>query len=487
MDYKKLKICKILEPTFMEDNKVFKVSDICFAYETKNNIVAISGNCAGNIYPNIKKIDLTNLDNNSCYGWTENINNLKIIFGTNDIVELKDNLETFAIDKMYYIDYDTGVIEPYNFEISNIFEEEIIEDDKISYNEEKEEEKIKESLPSIKEISSKIKEKIISQDTAINQVLAAIYGNRQIIENENLTKEEKRNLKKSILIYGNTGTGKTEISKQIANLLNLPIQIEDATKYTAEGYQGSSVSEMLAHLYKKCNNDLKKAENSILVIDEIDKKKDNKTSYSSSTTDVLYSLLKIIEGEQFIFSVEDKKLIEFDTSNLIVILSGRFDGVDKIKEDKTLIGFNSSIKEKEQNIEVAKADDFVKLGIPGEFIGRNSCIVRTNDLSIEDLKKIITSSSLSALSLKKKFYEINNVLLTYDDDFITFLAEEAYKSNIGARGIKQVLENVIKDLEFEILSGDIKEIRLTRTGIIKKYNEQEKLVRKKEINMLENY
>lgn len=437
MDYKKLKICKILEPTFMEDNKVFKVSDICFAYETKNNIVAISGNCAGNIYPNIKKIDLTNLDNNSCYGWTENINNLKIIFGTNDIVELKDNLETFAIDKMYYIDYDTGVIEPYNFEISNIFEEEIIEDDKISYNEEKE--------------------------------------------------EEKRNLKKSILIYGNTGTGKTEISKQIANLLNLPIQIEDATKYTAEGYQGSSVSEMLAHLYKKCNNDLKKAENSILVIDEIDKKKDNKTSYSSSTTDVLYSLLKIIEGEQFIFSVEDKKLIEFDTSNLIVILSGRFDGVDKIKEDKTLIGFNSSIKEKEQNIEVAKADDFVKLGIPGEFIGRNSCIVRTNDLSIEDLKKIITSSSLSALSLKKKFYEINNVLLTYDDDFITFLAEEAYKSNIGARGIKQVLENVIKDLEFEILSGDIKEIRLTRTGIIKKYNEQEKLVRKKEINMLENY
>ena len=130
-----------------------------------------------------------------------------------------------------------------------------------------------------------------------------------------------------------------------------------------------------------------------------------------------------------------------------------------------------------------QAENFVKLGIPGEFIGRNSCIVRTNDLSVEDLKLIITSSSLSALLLKKKFYELNNVSLTYDDDFITFLAEEAYKSGIGARGIKQALENVIKDLEFEILSGDIKEIKLTRNGVIKKYNNDKKLVRKQELNI----
>lgn len=291
-------------------------------------------------------------------------------------------------------------------------------------------------------------------------------------------------MKKSILIYGNTGTGKTEISKQIASFLNLPIQIEDATKYTAEGYKGSSVNEMLIHLYRKCNGNLKQAENAILVIDEIDKKKDNKTSYTASTTDVLYSLLKIIEGETFILQVgEDRKLIEFDTSNLTIVLSGRFDGVDKIKEDKKSIGFNVTSCSIKENIKVAEAENFVKLGIPGEFIGRNSCIVRTNDLSVEDLKTIITSSSLSALLLKKKFYELNDVSLTYDDDFITFLAEEALKSNIGARGIKQALENVIKDLEFEILSGDIEEIRLTRTGVIKKYKEKDTLVRKKEINI----
>lgn len=452
MDYKGLKICKILEPTFMEDNKVFKVNDVCLGYETNNNIVIVSGDYAGNIYPNIKKSDLKNIDENSYYGWTENINNLKIVFGTNDIIELKDNLETVAIDKMYYIDYEKGVIEPYSFEMPDIFDEEIFEKEE----EIKEENEENYTLPSIKEISSKIKEKIISQDMAINQVLAAIYGNRQIIENKNLTKEEKRNLKKSVLIYGNTGTGKTEISKQIASFLNLPIQIEDATKYTAEGYQGSSVNEMLIHLYRKCNGDLKKAENAILVIDEIDKKKDNKTSYTSSTTDVLYSLLKIIEGETFIL---------------------------QIGEDRKSIGFNISSLEKEENPKVAQAENFVKLGIPGEFIGRNSCIVRTNDLSVEDLKLIITSSSLSALLLKKKFYELNNVSLTYDDDFITFLAEEAYKSGIGARGIKQALENVIKDLEFEILSGDIKEIKLTRNGVIKKYNNDKKLVRKQELNI----
>ena len=191
MDYKGLKICKILEPTFMEDNKVFKVNDVCLGYETNNNIVIVSGDYAGNIYPNIKKSDLKNIDENSYYGWTENINNLKIVFGTNDIIELKDNLETVAI------------------EMPDIFDEEIFEKEE----EIKEENEENYTLPSIKEISSKIKEKIISQDMAINQVLAAIYGNRQIIENKNLTKEEKRNLKKSVLIYGNTGTGKTEISK----------------------------------------------------------------------------------------------------------------------------------------------------------------------------------------------------------------------------------------------------------------------------------
>lgn len=255
MDYKGLKICKILEPTFMEDNKVFKVNDVCLGYETNNNIVIVSGDYAGNIYPNIKKSDLKNIDENSYYGWTENINNLKIVFGTNDIIELKDNLETVSIDKMYYIDYEKGVIEPYSFEMPDIFDEEIFEKEEEIKEKENEENY---TLPSIKEISLKIKEKIISQDMAINQVLAAIYGNRQIIENKNLTKEEKRNLKKSVLIYGNTGTGKTEISKQIASFLNLPIQIEDATKYTAEGYQGSSVNEMLIHLYRKCNGDLKK-------------------------------------------------------------------------------------------------------------------------------------------------------------------------------------------------------------------------------------
>lgn len=127
MDYKGLKICKILEPTFMEDNKVFKVNDVCLGYETNNNIVIVSGDYAGNIYPNIKKSDLKNIDENSYYGWTENINNLKIVFGTNDIIELKDNLETVVIDKMYYIDYEKGVIEPYSFEMPDIFDEEIFE------------------------------------------------------------------------------------------------------------------------------------------------------------------------------------------------------------------------------------------------------------------------------------------------------------------------------------------------------------------------
>lgn len=484
MDYKGLKICKILKPTYLEDNKVFLIAEVDFCYEINNNLFIVSGDNAGKIILNIETIKVNELDEEiSCYGWVEDINELKKFFPTNDILELKDNIETLLLDKMYYFDFDNNIIEPYDFNFDDEFEDnETMKDENDSFKEiEKYEEK--EILPPIKGISEKIKKKIINQDEAINQILAAIYGNRQIIENENLTQEEKIQLKKSVLIYGNTGTGKTEIIRQISNYLNLPILVEDATKYTAEGYQGSSVSEMLIHLYKNCNNDIEKAQNSILVIDEIDKKKEKENVYSPSTTDVLFSLLKIIEGETFMIPVGmDKKYIKFDTSNLIIVLCGRFEGVDKSIKNKKSIGFNSSEIEIQESV-IAGPERFVELGIPGEFIGRNSCIVKTNDLDVNDLKNIITCSTLSVLLLKKKFYEINNVKLKYDDDFITFLAEEAYKTKSGARGIKQALESIIKDLEFDILSGNIREVILTRNGIITKEKNKKSFKRTRKENL----
>lgn len=199
--------------------------------------------------------------------------------------------------------------------------------------------KPKEILPDIKDMEKEVLKSIIGQDVAVRKIITAIY--RAI---------NFKTVKSNILVIGNSGTGKTETIKQIAKRLNIPYTIEDATKYTQEGYYGADVNEMILNLLENSNMDIKKAQNGIIVIDEIDKKAGHEVSHDVAGTEVLKSLLKIIEGTTIKVPVEmdsyNVKLVDFDTKNIIIIFLGAFSGLDIIR-DKRLnsnpLGF--SIKE----------------------------------------------------------------------------------------------------------------------------------------------
>lgn len=248
--------------------------------------------------------------------------------------------------------------------------------------------KPKEILPDIKDLEKEVLKSIIGQDVAVRKIVTAIY--RAI---------NFKTVKSNILVIGNSGTGKTETIKQIAKRLNIPYTIEDATKYTQEGYYGADVNEMILNLLENANMDIKKARKGIIVIDEIDKKAGHEVPHDVAGTEVLKSLLKIIEGTTIKVPVEtdsyNVKLVDFDTKNIIIIFLGAFSGLDIIR-DKRLnsnpLGF--SIKE-ETHKSKAKflKQDLVEYGLPEEFVGRIDTIVEMNELTKKDLALILKNQN----------------------------------------------------------------------------------------------
>lgn len=271
--------------------------------------------------------------------------------------------------------------------------------------------KPKEILPDIKDMEKEVLKSIIGQDVAVRKIITAIY--RAI---------NFKTVKSNILVIGNSGTGKTETIKQIAKRLNIPYTIEDATKYTQEGYYGADVNEMILNLLENSNMDNHKAQNGIIVIDEIDKKAGHEVSHDVAGTEVLKSLLKIIEGTTIKVPVEmdsyNVNLVDFDTKNIIIIFLGAFSGLDIIR-DKRLnsnpLGF--SIKE-ETHKSKAKflKQDLVKYGLPEEFVGRIDTIIEMNELTKKDLALILKKSELSIF--KRYQNELSNmgITLIYNDD-----------------------------------------------------------------------
>ena len=310
----------------------------------------------------------------------------------------------------------------------------------------------------LKEISQKIKKAVINQDEVVDKVLSNIVFNQKLYYS-NFPIEEARLLKKNILIFGKTGTGKTEVIRQVLNNLdyNIPCIIEDANGYTIEGYKGKSVTDILRHLVVEANYNIEEAQHGIIIIDEIDKKLPNGDESEIASTGVLKSLLKIIEGGKF--DLTDNQNSKFngkiiDTSLITIILLGHFEKLYD-KKEKNAIGFNS-INEKER--EKYTPEDFVKIGMIPEFMGRVGIITKTNDMDIETIKKIITDSNISPIMLEKKFYKALGTNITFDKESLTIMAQKALEKGTGARGIKSSYEEMIGNLSFDLLSGDIKEV-----------------------------
>ena len=307
-----------------------------------------------------------------------------------------------------------------------------------------------------------IKKTIISQDEQIMQILTALFKNQKVV-NSDLDMDLIAKLKENILIYGSTGTGKTEILKRISKLYNIPLVIEDATSLSETGYQGRNITDMLEDLYLAADNDIELAEKGILVIDEFDKLAEKSEDNNShvSRLGVQRSLLKLLDGSLFYF--DDKK---FDTSKLTVVALGAFTGIiDDKKLNKNTIGFgNNIIREKVNCDDYSKvsSNDFINYGIMRELIGRFSKTIAMNPLTKEDIIKILKESDFSPLNTYKKLFDMLEVEFDFTDEFIEYIAEQAISKQSGARSLKTVFDDCISSALFRIFAGEYSSISLVK-------------------------
>ena len=355
--------------------------------------------------------------------------------------------------------YKSGIGKFYtwNFEKKD-FEE--ITDEKFLAKQKKE--KVNPNDLDILKMYDDIKETIIAQDEQVKQVLASIYKNQKII-NSSLDDETISKLKENIIVYGPTGTGKTEILSQIAKLCNVPIVIEDVTSFSETGFVGRDVSEMLGDLYSKAGMDLEFAEKGIIVIDEFDKIAEDGMSGNTegpSRVGVQRSLLKLLDGGIINFREDndDGAMIDFNTSKLTIVALGAFSGIKKNDD-------YSDISTK----------DFINYGIMREVMGRFSKLVSMNAFSKDEYKRILLESKLSPLNTYKKLFEEMKIEFTYDDDLIDYIADEAVALDCGARSLKTVFDGIISDSLFDLFAGNSKEVHLTRPTDMSKSHRTKKI------------
>lgn len=304
------------------------------------------------------------------------------------------------------------------------------------------------NLPNIKALECQILEYIIGQDEAVRKVITAIYRARKFTS-----------IKSNVLVIGNSGTGKTEIVSQVAERLNIPYTIEDATKYTQEGYYGADVIDMIYNLLENAKYDIKKAEKGIIVVDEIDKKSgSNQMDRDVSGVEVLNSLLKIIEGTKM--KISDpfyKKIIDFNTRGITIIFLGAFDGLDKIREKRlntNSMGFrNNDTKEKDIHKTKYLKQDLVLYGFTNEFVGRIDTIIEMNKLTKEDLELILRKSRLSIFKTYQRELRSKGVTISYPTELFGSIAEKALMLDTGARELKNVVNYIFENIIYEVLAN----------------------------------
>ena len=292
----------------------------------------------------------------------------------------------------------------------------------------------------ISQMYSEIKKTIVSQDEQIMKILTTLFKNQKVV-NGKFDIDMISKLKENLIIYGSTGTGKTEILKRIAKIYKVPIVIEDATSLTETGFIGRDILDMLNDLYLASGENIELAQKGILVIDEFDKLAErNSTRSHVSREGVQRSLLKLLDGTEYYFNG-----LTFNTSKLSVVALGAFIGIANNDVYTTIT-----------------TKDFVDYGIMRELMGRFSKLVAMNPLTKEDIKKILIESYFSPLNTYKQLFESMNIKFTYEDDFIDYIAEEAMTLNSGARGLKTVFDDIISSAMFRIFAGDYSSIHLTK-------------------------
>lgn len=342
-------------------------------------------------------------------------------------------------------------------------------------------------LPPPSEIKAFLDQYVIGQEEAKKVLSVAVYNHYKRINFKKSKGDEVELEKSNILMIGETGTGKTLLARTLAKMLDVPFCIADATVFTEAGYVGEDVESTITRLLQAADYDVEFAQRGIVFIDEMDKiarKGDNPSiTRDVSGEGVQQGLLKILEGTVANVAPQggrkhpDQKYIQVDTSNILFICGGAFEGIDKIIErrvDTQSIGFKS---QDEKNIDKTNIYQYLNpadlraFGLIPEIIGRLPVLTHLNPLNQETLKRILTEPKNALVKQYTRLFEMEGVKLAFTDEAIDAIVSKAYHSKLGARGLRSICEAVMLDLMYELPNGNTKNVTIQQEYVHAKLNQ----------------